>query len=104
MNIIDSHKEYLNDISRIASPDYRPSTQDVLIARVRTTQVVMEKYRIDNIDFEMYDVGGQRSERRKMRDIVTGCGVGQLRNRMIHRLMSNVAQINGNHIGGFSGL
>ena len=68
VNIIDSHKDYLNDISRIASPDYRPSTQDVLIARVRTTQVVMEKYRIDNIDFEMYDVGGQRSERRKWID------------------------------------
>jgi len=68
VNIIDSHKEYLNDIPRIASPDYKPTTQDVLIARVRTTQVVMEKYRIDGIDFEMYDVGGQRSERRKWID------------------------------------
>jgi len=68
VNIIDSHKEYLNDIPRIASPDYKPITQDVLIARVRTTQVVMEKYRIDGIDFEMYDVGGQRSERRKWID------------------------------------
>ena len=68
VNIIDSHKEYLNDISRIASPDYKPTTQDVLIARVRTTQVVMEKCRIDGIDFEMYDVGGQRSERRKWID------------------------------------
>jgi GTPase SAR1 family protein len=68
VNVIDSHKEYLNDIPRIASPDYKPTTQDVLIARVRTTQVVMEKYRIDGIDFEMYDVGGQRSERRKWID------------------------------------
>mmetsp|Transcript_23723 Transcript_23723/g.37215 ORF Transcript_23723/g.37215 Transcript_23723/m.37215 type:complete len:422 (+) Transcript_23723:177-1442(+) len=68
INVIDSHKEYLNDIPRIASPDYRPTTQDVLIARVRTTQVVMERYRIDGIDFEMYDVGGQRSERRKWID------------------------------------
>ncbi|KAL7535693.1 hypothetical protein ACHAXR_012397 [Thalassiosira sp. AJA248-18] len=68
VNIIDSHKEYLNDIPRIASPEYKPTTQDVLIARVRTTQVVMEKYRIDGIDFEMYDVGGQRSERRKWID------------------------------------
>jgi len=68
VNVIDSHKDYLNDIPRIASPDYRPNTQDVLIARVRTTQVVMEKYKIDNIDFEMYDVGGQRSERRKWID------------------------------------
>jgi len=68
VNVIDSHKEYLNDIPRIASPDYKPTTLDVLIARVRTTQVVMERYRIDGIDFEMYDVGGQRSERRKWID------------------------------------
>jgi len=68
VNVVDSHKEYLNDIPRVASPEYKPTTQDVLIARVRTTQVVMEKYRIDNCDFEMYDVGGQRSERRKWID------------------------------------
>jgi len=72
VNIIDSHKEYLNDIPRLSSQDYRPTTQDVLIARVRTTQVVMEKYRIDGIDFEMYDVGGQRSERRKWIDCFDG--------------------------------
>eukprot|EP00804_Cyclotella_cryptica_P017058 CCRYP_003301-RA/>CCRYP_003301-RA protein AED:0.07 eAED:0.07 QI:319/1/1/1/1/1/3/344/420 len=68
INVIDSHKNYLNDITRIASPSYKPTTQDVLIARVRTTQVVQEKYRIDGIDFEIYDVGGQRSERRKWID------------------------------------
>ena len=65
INIIDAHKEYLNDIPRLASPEYRPTTQDVLIARVKTTQVAMEKYRIDGADYEIYDVGGQRSERRK---------------------------------------
>mmetsp|Transcript_17009 Transcript_17009/g.48859 ORF Transcript_17009/g.48859 Transcript_17009/m.48859 type:complete len:413 (-) Transcript_17009:837-2075(-) len=68
MNIIDSHKEYLNDLARIASPTYKPTAQDILLARVRTTQVVMERYRIDGIEFEMYDVGGQRSERRKWID------------------------------------
>mmetsp|Transcript_26026 Transcript_26026/g.29966 ORF Transcript_26026/g.29966 Transcript_26026/m.29966 type:complete len:419 (+) Transcript_26026:102-1358(+) len=67
-NVIDGHKEYLQDLSRLSSADYRPSAQDILLARVRTTQVVMERYRIDNIDFEMYDVGGQRSERRKWLD------------------------------------
>jgi guanine nucleotide-binding protein G(o) subunit alpha len=68
VNVIDAHKQYLDDVSRIASPDYKPTTQDVLISRVRTTQVIMEKYRIDGIDFEVYDVGGQRSERRKWID------------------------------------
>uniref|UniRef100_A0A7S4V5G8 Uncharacterized protein n=1 Tax=Ditylum brightwellii TaxID=49249 RepID=A0A7S4V5G8_9STRA len=65
VNVIDSHKEYFQDITRIASPDYKPKTQDILLARVRTTQVIMERYKIDGIEFEMYDMGGQRSERRK---------------------------------------
>jgi len=68
VNVIDGHKEYLNDIMRVAAPSFKPTTQDILLARVRTTQVVMERYRIDGIDFEMYDVGGQRSERRKWID------------------------------------
>jgi GTPase SAR1 family protein len=68
VNVIDGHKEFLQDVNRLASPNFKPTTQDVLLARVKTTQVVMERYRIDGIEFEMYDVGGQRSERRKWID------------------------------------
>jgi len=68
VNIIDGHKDFLDSIDRIASKSFKPNQQDVLLARVKTTQVVMERYRIDGIDFEMYDVGGQRSERRKWID------------------------------------
>jgi len=68
INVIDAHKDFLEDIDRIASNTFKPTQQDVLLARVKTTQVVMERYRIDGIDFEMYDVGGQRTERRKWID------------------------------------
>jgi guanine nucleotide-binding protein G(o) subunit alpha len=68
LNVIDGHKDFLDEIDRIASKAFKPAQQDVLLARVKTTQVVMERYRIDGIDFEMYDVGGQRSERRKWID------------------------------------
>jgi GTPase SAR1 family protein len=64
-NINDSTKNYLDEIPRIASPDYVPTEQDILRGRVRTTQVVCEKYTIDGTEFEVFDVGGQRSERRK---------------------------------------
>ena len=64
-NINDSHNEYLSDLTRIASTKYIPTEYDILISRVRTTQVTVEKYIIDKIEFEVYDVGGQRSERRK---------------------------------------
>mmetsp|Transcript_24819 Transcript_24819/g.44633 ORF Transcript_24819/g.44633 Transcript_24819/m.44633 type:complete len:424 (-) Transcript_24819:379-1650(-) len=65
LNVVDGHKEFLDDITRIASPEFRPTKRDVLIARVRTTQVIVEKYRIKGMRYEMYDVGGQRSDRRK---------------------------------------
>ena len=34
-------------------------------ARVRTSGIVEEKYMIDGVNFRMYDVGGQRNERKK---------------------------------------
>jgi len=71
-NVNDSHKDYLQDLTRIASPDYVPTTQDILITRVRTTQIIIERYIFDNILFEVYDVGGQRSERRKWIDCFEG--------------------------------
>lgn len=64
-NINDSHNEYLSDLTRIADTKYIPTEYDILISRVRTTQVTVERYIIDQIQFEVYDVGGQRSERRK---------------------------------------
>lgn len=67
-NVNDAHKDFFSDLTRIASPSYIPTEHDVLISRVRTTQVTVERYRIDGIEFEVYDVGGQRSERRKWVD------------------------------------
>ena len=68
VNLIDGHKLYLDSLDRIASPLYRPTKQDVLNARVKTTQVIVERYEIENVTFELYDVGGQRAERRKWLD------------------------------------
>ena len=71
-NIIDSHNKFFNDLTRIASPEYRPTEADILISRVRTSQVTVERYIIEGIEFEVYDVGGQRSERRKWIDCFDG--------------------------------
>lgn len=67
-NINDSHKDFLDDLTRVSSSGYVPSEADILISRVRTTQVIIERYLIEGIEFEVYDVGGQRSERRKWVD------------------------------------
>jgi len=63
--IIESVKYYFNEIDRIMADDYVATQQDMLLARVRTSGLVTEKYVIDGVDFEMYDVGGQRNERKK---------------------------------------
>jgi GTPase SAR1 family protein len=63
--IVESVKYYFNEIDRIMQDDYVATQQDMLLARVRTSGIVTEKYIIDGVDFEMYDVGGQRNERKK---------------------------------------
>jgi GTPase SAR1 family protein len=67
-NVVDGHILFLDDMERIASPEFRPTDRDILNARTRSTTVVTETYRIDGVDFEICDVGGQRSERRKWID------------------------------------
>jgi hypothetical protein len=49
-----------------AKPDYVPSTADVLRMRVRTTGVVTLPLTIKGKKFQIIDVGGQRSERKKV--------------------------------------
>nr|Q9XZV4.1 RecName: Full=Guanine nucleotide-binding protein G(q) subunit alpha; AltName: Full=Guanine nucleotide-binding protein alpha-q [Geodia cydonium]CAB43527.1 Gq protein, alpha subunit [Geodia cydonium] len=61
----DSTKYYLDDLPRISSNDYVPTTQDVLRVRVPTTGINEYPFTINKIIFKMVDVGGQRSERRK---------------------------------------
>ena len=63
MNIIFQY--YFNNIDVIKQPNYIPSENDIVHSRVRTSGIVTEKYVIDNTPFEMYDVGGQRNERKK---------------------------------------
>lgn len=53
------------NLKRICSPDYLPTEEDILRVRARTTGVVEETLRIKNRDFQIVDVGGQRSERKK---------------------------------------
>jgi len=63
--VIESTKDFIANIETIARDDYVPSVDDVLHARVRTIGIVEERYLIDKNTFIMYDVGGQRNERKK---------------------------------------
>ena len=61
----DSTQYYFDDIERLCGAAYIPTEQDVLRSRVRTTGIVQSDFTIKSIQFSMFDVGGQRNERRK---------------------------------------
>ncbi|CAI4223390.1 unnamed protein product [Auanema sp. JU1783] len=61
----ESGVHFLSSIDRIASPDYKPTEQDILLSRIKTTGIVEVKFQMKNVDFRVFDVGGQRSERKK---------------------------------------
>lgn len=61
----DSAAYYLNDLDRISAPTYIPTQQDVLRTRVKTTGIVETHFTFKDLYFKMFDVGGQRSERKK---------------------------------------
>lgn len=56
---------YFDNIVRIAAPDYMPNDQDVLRSRVKTTGITETTFIIGDLTYRMFDVGGQRSERKK---------------------------------------
>lgn len=61
----DSTKYYLDALDRLAEPDYRPTQQDILRTRVKTTGIVEIQFTFRKLHFRLLDVGGQRTERRK---------------------------------------
>jgi GTPase SAR1 family protein len=63
--LFDGAEYFFNAVDRLSSPDYMPNKDDILRSRVRTSGIVEEKYTIDGVQFVMYDVGGQRNERKK---------------------------------------
>ncbi|CAD6193364.1 unnamed protein product [Caenorhabditis auriculariae] len=61
----ESAPHFLSSVDRIAAPDYNPTEQDILLSRIKTTGIVEVKFQMKNVDFRVFDVGGQRSERKK---------------------------------------
>ncbi|KAI8877113.1 guanine nucleotide binding protein, alpha subunit [Backusella circina FSU 941] len=64
--LMDSAPYFLDDMERITQKGYIPNVQDVLCARAMTTGIVETRFTIANqLSIHMFDVGGQRSERKK---------------------------------------
>jgi len=63
--LTDSASYFFSKLDEVAVDNYLPSEQDVLRSRVRTTGIVENNFEIDGNQFKMFDVGGQRNERKK---------------------------------------
>eukprot|EP00954_Amorphochlora_amoebiformis_P005915 465820-Amorphochlora_amoeboformis.AAC.1 len=61
----DSAPYYFDAAERLGAPNYIPTEDDVMRSRARTTGVIQNQFSIDGNRFVMFDVGGQRSERKK---------------------------------------
>ena len=61
----DSAMYYFNAIERMASASYLPTDQDILRSRVKTTGITETTFKVGEVTYKLFDVGGQRSERKK---------------------------------------
>lgn len=65
LQINDSAPYYFNSIGRIGATNFTPTDQDILRARVKTTGISETTFVIGDLTYKLFDVGGQRSERKK---------------------------------------
>ncbi|KAI7862109.1 guanine nucleotide binding protein, alpha subunit [Spinellus fusiger] len=56
---------FFYSIDRIGSAKYIPTDQDILQARVKTTGITETVFEVGSFTYRIFDVGGQRSERKK---------------------------------------
>ena len=63
--LMDSGPYFFTEVLRIGAPEYVPNLDDVLRARAKTTGITETRFSLGQLSIHMFDVGGQRSERRK---------------------------------------
>ncbi|XP_030377777.1 guanine nucleotide-binding protein subunit alpha-11-like [Scaptodrosophila lebanonensis] len=68
--LTDSTEYYMTHLERITQPDYLPTEQDILRARMATEGTEGHLFKVDSFKIRMFDVGGQRSERRKWQSVL----------------------------------
>ncbi|CAI2174138.1 592_t:CDS:2 [Funneliformis geosporum] len=63
--LMDSAPYFFDEVRRIGAHGYIPVEADVLRARTKTTGISETRFNMGQLSIHMFDVGGQRSERKK---------------------------------------
>lgn len=63
--LLDSAKYFLKSVDRVFDENFEPTDQDMLRARLMTTGILETLFTLESTPFKVYDVGGQRGERKK---------------------------------------
>jgi len=90
--LMDSATYFFDEVQRIGAADYVPNESDVLRARTKTTGISETKFKSGQLSIHMFDVGGQRSERKKVDTL--------FRSRYIHHLLRSAQRIRSSIVGG----
>jgi len=63
--LMDSASYFFEQAPRIATPEYVPTETDVLRCRQKSTAITETRFSVPPLTIHLFDVGGQRSERKK---------------------------------------
>ncbi|GMM29208.1 guanine nucleotide-binding protein subunit alpha [Martiniozyma asiatica (nom. inval.)] len=63
--LLDSAKYFFSNLKKFFKDDYIPDLTDILRTRKQTSGIFDAKFQLDDLDIHLFDVGGQRSERKK---------------------------------------
>jgi guanine nucleotide-binding protein subunit alpha len=61
----DNLTYFFDNLDRLFSHNYIPTDQDILRSRLKTTGITETIFDLGSLTYRMFDVGGQRSERKK---------------------------------------
>ncbi|KAI8387312.1 G protein alpha subunit [Blakeslea trispora] len=61
----DNISYFFEKLDELWQPEYVPSDQDIIRCRAKTTGIVETTFYLGPLTYRMFDVGGQRSERKK---------------------------------------
>jgi hypothetical protein len=65
LNLCCKPSIFLQRLGSLFDPGYRPTLQDILYSRFRTSGIRKMTFCLEELNMRMVDVGGQKSERRK---------------------------------------